>query len=1686
MSDFSPYVGQTVGIQLRMSNNTTSGNRPFSAGFNLKATSGSLSEFSSSIKEPVSNEITHTNTTSTSSSIGSGYGEKTWGTTSTSSVIRHTRSTRGSTTFYYCVNGGNSSAGSTSATSAGDSWGCSSRTITYYNRPTISGVDGSVTYTEGGSSILIDSFLSLTDDSSLSVNRAEVQISSGYQSGQDSLICPSTSLSCSVSGSQLTLTGTASTTTYDSALQAVRYQNTSSSPNTSTRTVRMRIRDTANNYSLWDSKSLFVRDKPTLSGSIGQVNTYNEGGTGTVVDTTVTIVDNDSASMNFAQVQISANREITDSLSCSSCSTFGLSASYNSSNGYLTISGTNTKSAYELALESVRFSSSSQEPSELQRTIRFRVRDTNNNYSDWDPTQFNVNEINDTPTTSNTVNAITGFTEDGSPVTIDSVITISDNDTSQLLNRAEVQISANYQDGADVLACPVCPTLGLSTNWDISLNGTLIITGSAARTTYETALESVTFDTTSQEPGTSRTVRFRVRDAANAFSGYDSTTINVTARNDVPSLNNSVNSVASFTEDGAPVTIDAAISISDNDTSQSINRAEVQMTTNYQDGADVLTCPSCAGLGLSVNWDSTLNGTLVITGTGSRSAYELALESVTFDSTSQEPGTSRTVQFRVRDTGGDFSNYDATTISVTAVNDQPTTGNTFSAIASFTEDGIAVVVDSAITISDNDTSQSLNRAEVQMTTNYQDGQDVLACPACAGQGLNVNWDSSLNGTLVITGTGSRSSYEAALESVTFDTTSQQPGTSRTLRVRVRDSLNSFSAYDTTTIGITELNDQPTLGSTVNSIATFTEDGAAVVIDNLITISDNDTTQLLNRAEAQMTTNYQDGSDVLACPACAGQGLSADWDNTLNGTLVITGSASRAAYELALESVTFDSASQDPGSSRTVRMRVRDAGNAFSSYDPTTINVNSVNDAPVISAFSGSLTYTENSGALVLDSNLGLSDNESHTISSAELTITSGYRSGEDTLSCTSDGTITCSWNQTLGKLTLSGTTSLLNYQSRLRSVTYSNSEEAPNTAPRTVELTVTDTGGVLNGGQNSDTANKSITITAVNDAPVISNFSGTLVYNEGSNALTLDGDVGLSDQESDSIVSATLQITNNYVNGEDVLSCETGGGINCSFNASNGTLTLSGTASLAAYALKLQSVSYSNADQAPTDSNRTVLLTVTDAGTSGGANDNDTTASKLINVNPINDAPTAASFSVTTDEDIAYVFGSGLFGFNDVDGDSFTSLRIETLPVNGDLFDDGVAITSVPTVLPVADIATLSYQPDPQENGNAYASFQFDVVDSSASNNTSNGNYIATIDVDAVADAPTSASDSISAVEDTNYVFSAGDFVFDDDDGDSLQAVLIESLPAAGDLLYNGSPITAGQLPFTASNLSILAFRADANENGNGYASFQFEVIDDGSGNNTSQGNYQMTVNVSQINDAPVIDTNSNASVAELGSVNLSAANLSASDIDDADAGLLYTVTSVPSRGELRRGAVTLSNGSTFTQADLNSSGVSYTQTSNAGDPSADSFVFSLTDPDGAGPTGQSFTIDITLNTAPTISAGGTLNYGENDLAAAISNVIITDADADEIASATVQITGAYQNGQDVLSFAYTASISGSFNRGNGTLTLTGTDSIADYQTALGNVEYSNTSEDPVETARTVTFIVTDDFGNASAGATAR
>ena len=112
--------------------------------------------------------------------------------------------------------------------------------------------------------------------------------------------------------------------------------------------------------------------------------------------------------------------------------------------------------------------------------------------------------------------------------------------------------------------------------------------------------------------------------------------------------------------------------------------------------------------------------------------------------------------------------------------------------------------------------------------------------------------------------------------------------------------------------------------------------------------------------------------------------------------------------------------------------------------------------PLVNAHGGSLAYTENQAATAIDTALTVSDVDSATLVGATVSITSNLASAEDVLGFTNQNGITGSYNSATGVLTLSGTSSVANYQAALASVTYFNSSDNPSGLTRTLSFQADD------------------------------------------------------------------------------------------------------------------------------------------------------------------------------------------------------------------------------------------------------------------------------------------------------------------------------------------------------------------------------------------------------------------------------------------------------------------------------------------------------------------------------------------------------------------------------------------------------------------------------------------------------
>ncbi|NJD06655.1 MAG: hypothetical protein FIA97_09175, partial [Methylococcaceae bacterium] len=322
-----------------------------------------------------------------------------------------------------------------------------------------------------------------------------------------------------------------------------------------------------------------------------------------------------------------------------------------------------------------------------------------------------------------------------------------------------------------------------------------------------------------------------------------------------------------------------------------------------------------------------------------------------------------------------------------------------------------------------------------------------------------------------------------------------------------------------------------------------------------------------------------------------------------------------------------------------------------------------------------------------------------------------------------------------------------------------------------------------------------------------------------------------------------------------------------------GTLLLNGTAVTAGQTVTVADISAGNLVFSPANgASGTAYASFTfqvqdDGGTANGGVDLDPTANTItVNVTvptPVNQAPAGADKTVNTAQDTAYTLKQADFGFTDTDGDSLLAVKIGTPPTAGSLKLDGVDVTAGQSIT-AADIAAgkLVFTPAAGASGTGYANFSFQVQDNGGTTgggvdlDPSANTVTFNVGTPSVNHAPSGTDKVLSIAEDDTYTVSAGDFGFTDSvDGNSFKAVQITTLPTFGALRLNGADIVAGQFVTVAElNAGKLQFVPVADANGMPYASFTFQVQDDGgtaSGVDLDPSANTLSIDVTPVNDAP-------------------------------------------------------------------------------------------------------------------------------------------------------------------------------------------------------------------------------------------
>ena len=189
-------------------------------------------------------------------------------------------------------------------------------------------------------------------------------------------------------------------------------------------------------------------------------------------------------------------------------------------------------------------------------------------------------------------------------------------------------------------------------------------------------------------------------------------------------------------------------------------------------------------------------------------------------------------------------------------------------------------------------------------------------------------------------------------------------------------------------------DNSTIGG-ANYLTAFTDGGPAVaIVDTDVLIIDSDDTELTS---ATVTLTNPDTDDVLTFNGTPPAGITAFLYDPLTGILTLTGTASLAAYQTALQQITFNNTGTNPSTETRIIDVVVNDGTAASNLAHAIIQVVQVNNAPVVdldadnSTVDGTsfrTTFTENGAPVpIADIDTLITDADSTTLASATITLT---------------------------------------------------------------------------------------------------------------------------------------------------------------------------------------------------------------------------------------------------------------------------------------------------------------------------------------------------------------------------------------------------------------------------------------------------------------------------------------------------------------------------------------------------------------------------------------------------------------------------------------------------------------------------------------------------------------------------
>jgi len=758
------------------------------------------------------------------------------------------------------------------------------------------------------------------------------------------------------------------------------------------------------------------------TAGVGFSTTFTEdGGPVAATDANLTITDADSTNLTSATIVLTNIQDGADEvLAVDTTGTSITASSYNSATGELTLSGSDTLANYAAVLQSLTYNNTSEDPTELNRTIQITVNDGALS-SPVVVSTIAVVSVNDAPTVDlngagTGIDLSAAFAEgDGPTAIVDAGVVVDDVD-NDTLESATVTLT-NLPDTTDESLSVVTTGTSITASYD-SGTGVLTLSGTDTLANYQLVLSTLTYDNTAENPDeTDRIIEVVVNDG-NTDSATATITVSVAGVNNAPDLE--------------PI---------DDQTAQLDTLLQVTVTATDPDGDDLTFTLDRDNVGANIPASATITKT---------SDTTAVIEWT--PSAADGPGP---FTFVVIVTDDDPVNAlaDTESFTVTVETNAPEVdlngaGTGIDFTASFNEgDGPVSVVDATATVTDAD-STNIESAEIAIT-NLLDTNDELLAVDTTGTSITASYEAS-TGVLTLSGSDTLANYQQVIRSLTYDNVSENPvETDRTIEVIVNDGT-SDSATATITVSVAGVNDAP----------------------NLETIEDQ-TAELDTLFQLTVTATDPEGDDLTfqldRDNAGANIPASATITKTSDTTAVIewTPSAGDGAGPFTfVVIVTDDHPTNALADTETFVVTLE--------TDPPEVDLNGAD-----TGIDFSTTFLEGDGPVsVVDATATVTDTDSTNIASAEVTITNLADTGDELLAVDTTGTaITASYEAATGVLTLSGSDTLANYQQVIRSLTYDNVSDDPTETDRTIEVVVND------GASDSAAATITVTVIGVNDSP---------------------------------------------------------------------------------------------------------------------------------------------------------------------------------------------------------------------------------------------------------------------------------------------------------------------------------------------------------------------------------------------------------------------------------------------------------------------------------------------------------------------------------------------------------------------------------------------------------------------------